>query len=280
MSALVNLEAEERLLELEVKRFELEQRRAMALSKSAFFPDNLKGDVASAVIIYDLASRMNVSVMEIAQSIYIIYNKPSFSTSYLVARLNTSGRIKGSLVTVISDDKQSAYSYAIDAETGEKLVGMTYTMEIAKKEGLLSKKGSKWLTMPELMLRKRAQSSFINEFFPEVKFGMQTVEELEDTHIIETSVSSVDETADLNAIIASPKKTTTKRATKAKKEKDVIETVEVPKQEEKDLLEDIEVEVAHEYVDANTGEVFPAKQDLSSLDGIGPDGLRDDERGE
>jgi predicted small secreted protein len=225
---------------------------------------------------------MNVSVMEIAQSIYIIYNKPSFSTSYLVARLNTSGRIKGSLVTVISDDKQSAYSYAIDAETGEKLVGMTYTMEIAKKEGLLSKKGSKWLTMPELMLRKRAQSSFINEFFPEVKFGMQTVEELEDTHIIETTVSSEDNgSADLNAIIASPKKSTKKRATKAKKEKEVVETVEATEQEEeKDLLADIEVEVAHEYVDADTGEVLPTKPDMSVLDGIGADGMRSEEVGQ
>ena len=72
----------ERHLELEVKKFELEQRRATALSKSAFFPDSLKNDVASAVIVYDLASRMNVSVMEVAQSIYIIYGKPSFSTAF------------------------------------------------------------------------------------------------------------------------------------------------------------------------------------------------------
>jgi len=41
-----------------------------------------------------------------------------------------------------------------------------------------------------------------------------------------------------------------------------------------------EVEVAHEYVDAETGEVLPTKPDMSSLDGIGADGLRDDERGE
>ncbi len=52
-----------------------------------------------------------------------------------------------------------------------------------------------------------------------------------------------------------------------------------PKQEE-DLLENIEVETSHEYVDAETGEVLPTKPDMSSLDGIGADGLRDDERGE
>jgi len=41
-----------------------------------------------------------------------------------------------------------------------------------------------------------------------------------------------------------------------------------------------EVEVQHEYVDAETGEVLPTKPDMSSLGGIGADGLRDDERGE
>ena len=41
-----------------------------------------------------------------------------------------------------------------------------------------------------------------------------------------------------------------------------------------------EVEVQHEYVDAETGEVLPTKPDMSSLDSIGADGLRDDERGE
>ena len=183
MSNIVPLEREEKLLELEVKRFELEQRRATALSKSAFFPNALKNDVASAVIIYDLANRMNISVMEVAQSIFIIYNKPSFETKFLVARLNDSGKIKGSLRTIISEDKKSAYCEATCNETGEILKGMTYTLDIAKAEGLVDKQGSKWKTMPELMLRYRAQSSFINEFFPEIKFGCKTKEEIEDSEI-------------------------------------------------------------------------------------------------
>lgn len=183
MSNLIPLEREEKLLELEVKRFELEQRRATALSKSAFFPNALKNDVASAVIIYDLANRMNISVMEVAQSIFIIYNKPSFETKFLVARLNDSGKIKGSLRTIISEDKKSAYCEATCSATGEILKGMTYTFDIAKAEGLVDKQGSKWKTMPELMLRYRAQSSFINEFFPEIKFGCKTKEEIEDSEI-------------------------------------------------------------------------------------------------
>ena len=177
---LAAIETQEKMLELEVKRFELEQRRATALSKSAFFPNDLKGDVASAVIIYDLAQRMNVSVMEVAQSVYIIHGRPSFSTAFIVARLNQSGLIHGALRTIVSEDKQSAYCEAVDAISGEKLVGMSVTMEMAQKEGWLSKRGSKWQTMPELMMRKRSQSFFIKEFYPQVLFGLQTEEEIKD----------------------------------------------------------------------------------------------------
>ncbi|MCG3698736.1 hypothetical protein L5F42_02660 [Aliarcobacter butzleri] len=199
---LIVLEKEEKLLELEVKRFELEQRRATALSKSAFFPNALKNDVASAVIIYDLANRMNISVMEVAQSIFIIYNKPSFETKFLVARLNDSGKIKGSLRTVISDDKKSAYCEATCSVTNEILKGMTYTLDIAKAEGLIDKQGSKWKTMPELMLRYRAQSNFINEFFPEIKFGCKTKEEIEDVETLDNSKMSNENKMNINNINA------------------------------------------------------------------------------
>ncbi len=119
------IEIQERSLALEVSKFELEQRRSIALSKSAFFPNELKNDVASAVIIYDLSQRMNISVLEVAQSIYIIYGKPSFATTFLAARLNQSGLINGVLRVIVSPDKQSAYATATDTESNKELTGMT-----------------------------------------------------------------------------------------------------------------------------------------------------------
>lgn len=228
---LVSLEKEEKLLELEVKRFELEQRRATALSKSAFFPNALKNDVASAVIIYDLANRMNISVMEVAQSIFIIYNKPSFETKFLVARLNDSGKIKGSLRTVISDDKRSAYCEATCSVTNEILKGMTYTLDIAKAEGLIDKQGSKWKTMPELMLRYRAQSNFINEFFPEIKFGCKTKEEIEDVETLDNSKMSNENKININDInaLTLPKQ-------EEKEDNIIVDIVPINSQPPKELL--------------------------------------------
>lgn len=129
---------------------------------------------------YDIAYRMNLSPLEVAQSIFIIHGKPSFETKFLVARLNSSGLLKGRLNTIVSKDGQSAHCEAVDAQTGQLLRGTTITMEMARREGWLSKNGSKWQTMPELMMKYRAQSFFINEFFPEVKYGLKTSDEAED----------------------------------------------------------------------------------------------------
>lgn len=207
MSKMDLIEVETKKLELETGKFELEQRQAKALSVSAFFPDNLKNDVASAVIVYDLAKRMDISVMEVSQSIFIIYGRPSFSTTFLVARLNQSNRIKGALKTIVSADKQEAYCVGVDADSDEELIGMTVTMEMARKEGWVGKKGSKWVNMPELMLRKRSQSFFIKEYFPEVMFGLSTQEEMQDVEAIETTI--INATDDVNqALMNRPTATT------------------------------------------------------------------------
>jgi len=228
MSKMDMVEIETKKLELETGKFELEQRQAKALSVSAFFPDNLKNDVASAVIVYDLAKRMDISVMEVSQSIFIIYGRPSFSTTFLVARLNQSGRIRGALKTIVSADKQEAYCIAVDAESNEELVGMTVTMEMARKEGWVGKKGSKWVNMPELMLRKRSQSFFIKEYFPEVMFGLSTQEEMQDVEAIEVAV--VESVDDINkALMQKPTVTKQPKAT-AKVEPETTEA-EAPVEE-------------------------------------------------
>lgn len=188
-------EYQDRKTELEVKKFELEQRKAKAFVATDFFPTHLRkgnetANIGTAIIVLDLAQRMNIGALEVAQSIYIIHGKPSFETKFLVARLNSSGLLKGRLQTIVSPDGNSAHCEAIDAQTGQLLKGTTITMEMARREGWLSKNGSKWQTMPELMMKYRAQSFFINEFFPEVKYGLKTSDEAEDIVTFEPNEQS------------------------------------------------------------------------------------------
>lgn len=53
-------------------------------------------------------------------------------------------------------------------------------MEMAKAEGWLDKAGSKWKTMPELMMRYRAAAFFGRLYAPEITMGMHTTEEVID----------------------------------------------------------------------------------------------------
>ena len=57
---------------------------------------------------------------------------------------------------------------------------MTVDMDMAKDEGWLSKNGSKWKTMPQLMLRYRAASFFSSLNCPELTMGLYTKEEMQD----------------------------------------------------------------------------------------------------
>ncbi|WP_103648439.1 hypothetical protein [Campylobacter concisus] len=205
-------EYQDRKTELEVKKFELEQRKAKAFVATDFFPTHLRkgnetANIGTAIIVLDLAQRMNIGALEVAQSIYIIHGKPSFETKFLVARLNSSGLLKGRLQTIVSPDGNSAHCEAIDAQTGQLLKGTTITMEMARREGWLSKNGSKWQTMPELMMKYRAQSFFINEFFPEVKYGLKTSDEVEDIVTFEPNEQSKTlPKAGLNELLSSSEK--------------------------------------------------------------------------
>lgn len=214
MNQLQPLDPQGQKLELEVKKFELEQRRASMFIATDFFPAHLrKGDknatIGTAVIVLDLAQRMNLGALEVAQSIYIIHGKPSFETKFLVARLNSSGLLKGRLNTILAPDGQSAHCEAVDAQTGQLLRGTTITMEMARREGWLGKNGSKWQTMPTLMLKYRAQSFFINEFFPEVRLGLRTKEEIQDivdVEEVQKDTFKPESTQNLNELLSSSEK--------------------------------------------------------------------------
>jgi len=65
---------------------------------------------------------------------------------------------------------------------------------MAAAEGWATKAGSKWKTMPELMLRYRAAAFFGRLYAPDILMGMQTAEEAVDV----VSVKKETIAADLN----------------------------------------------------------------------------------
>jgi hypothetical protein len=78
-------------------------------------------------------------------------------------------------------DTWGCFIRATRKSDGEVVNGPEVTIDVAKKEGWHSKGGSKWQTMPEIMLAYRASAWFARVHCPESLMGMQTAEENEDT---------------------------------------------------------------------------------------------------
>lgn len=162
------------------------QRVAKALSSSNLVPKEYKDNVSNTIIALDIANRIGASPLMVMQHLNIIQGKPSWSSTFLIAAINNSGRFTSLKFDISgSGDSLACSAYATDKSTGEKLESPKITMEMAKKEGWLSKNGSKWLSMPDLMIRYRAAAFFSRLYCPEITMGMQTVEEIQDAVIID-----------------------------------------------------------------------------------------------
>jgi hypothetical protein len=69
-------------------------------------------------------------------------------------------------------------------------------MAMAKKEGWATKTGSKWITMPELMIRYRAASFWGRLYIPDLLVGIQSEEEVIDVEPV--AVKATETLEDLN----------------------------------------------------------------------------------
>lgn len=166
-----------------IQSFEDAQRMAKVFVNSSLVPQQFKGDLGSCLIALNMANRMKADPLQVMQNIYIVHGKPSFSSSYLIACFNQCGRysaIRYKFEGERGTDTWGCKAVATELSTGEILEGVTVTMAMAKAEGWYNKAGSKWKTMPELMMRYRAATFLIRSVAPEIALGFTTTEEVLD----------------------------------------------------------------------------------------------------
>ena len=110
--------------------------------------------------------------------------------------INASGRYDFELQYDEKQDKNGKpYSCMCWTEkNGRKVTGMEVTMDMARDEGWLGKNGSKWKTMPQLMLRYRAASFFSRLNCPDLTMGLYTREEAIELGENEYTISDIAET--------------------------------------------------------------------------------------
>lgn len=167
------------------ENYELGIRMAKALYTSQIVPPSYQGqnNMGSCIIALDMASRMGISPLVCMQNLAIIKNKPSWGASFLIARLNMSGKTSCPVQYEWFGDEGKddwgcrAWVKLID---GTKITGTKITIATAKGEGWYSQ-NKKWQTIPGQMLMYRAASFLIRANFPEIAMGLVlTTEEVED----------------------------------------------------------------------------------------------------
>lgn len=203
------------------RQFESMQRSAKPYAESTIVPTAYRGNLGNCIIAIDLAHRMNLPALAVMQNLYVVNGNPSWSSKFLVASINTCGRFtnlryrkrnlgtlgkvkynglewdnekKRQTTKVMEYDASGienweCVAYAVEKATGETLESDPVTIEMAIKEGWYTKSGSKWVTMPMLMLTYRAAAFWQRVYAPEMSMGFRTVEEERD--IVDTEYEEI-----------------------------------------------------------------------------------------
>ena len=152
-------------------------------ASSALVPQNYQGKPMDCAIAVDMANRMGVSPMMVMQNLYVVKGKPQWSGQACMSLIKGSGEFRNVRPVYTGErntDSWGCYIQAVDRETGEIIKGTEVTIAMAKAEGWYQKPGSKWQTMPELMLAYRAAAFFGRVYIPNALMGVNVEGEVED----------------------------------------------------------------------------------------------------
>jgi len=159
-------------------QFELAQRAGKMLASSDLVPQQFRGNIPNCVIALNIASRLRADPFAVLQSLYIVHGRPSWSAQFLISMVNASGRYTPLQYRMTGQgDSAACVAWAKHIETGDVVEGPEVSIAMAKAEGWYGKSGSKWQTLPDLMLRYRAAGFFARLYCPDLCLGMRTMEE-------------------------------------------------------------------------------------------------------
>ena len=178
--------------------FMMATQMAKAFAGSTIVPREYQGRFENGLVAIELATRMKISPLAVMQNLDIIQGRPSWRASFLIGMINGSGKYDMELQFLEEQDKNGK-PFACTCWTekeGRKITGIKVDMNMVNAEGWNRKPGSKWVTMPQVMLRYRAASFFARMNCPELTSGLYTAEEVSEF----TEVSAETVKAEPNSI--------------------------------------------------------------------------------
>lgn len=177
--------------------FEHAQRVAKMLSSSSLIPKEYQGNIQNTMIAIEMANRIGANPLMVMQNLYIVHGRPSWSSSFIIAALNACKRFSPLRFVMSGEGEEyGCTAWAYDVDTKDKLEGPKVTLKMANAEGWVSKSGSKWKTMPELMFRYRAAAFFGRLYAPDILMGIHTSDEMDDIQpatVVESKINKEEE---------------------------------------------------------------------------------------
>lgn len=157
---------------------------AQTLSKSEIIPQSYKGKPADCLIAIDIANRLGLSPAIIMQNSQVVRGKFSWSGSACKAMIDGCGRYQKTRYVYVGEEGKDSYGCYLEAidNDGDIIRGVPVTIGMAKKEGWYDKDGSKWRSIPDLMLKYRAAAFFMRTECASIAMGFLTTEEVEDVY--------------------------------------------------------------------------------------------------
>ena len=167
----------------DVKLMQNAWKMATVISKTSIVPQAYKENAGNCLIAIDIANRMGLSPIMVMQNSQVVQGNFTWKGSACKGLIDNCGRFTKTKYVYIGEkgtDDWGCYIEAEDKQTGEIVRGATVTIKMAKDEGWFSKNGSKWKTLPELMLQYRAATFFARTHCPQALMGFYTTDEMVD----------------------------------------------------------------------------------------------------
>lgn len=151
------------------------------LAQGNSIPERFKGRAGDILVAMDIAVRSNQPLAMILNNMYSVYGQIGWSGQYAIMAINNCHKFTP-LKFVFNKEKTACYVQATRLSDNEVLTSEVISIDLAKKEGWYDKKGSKWQVYPQQMMRYRTASFFARAYCPEVLYGYQTQDEIQDVY--------------------------------------------------------------------------------------------------
>lgn len=205
---------------------ELQKRQFQALVNGGFLPKGCSQNEGFARIV--AGAQMGMKPIQALNGIAMINGHPTLHSDSIPCIVMASGLVAGMKYVFQGEEDNMSCTFYVKRKGIEEYQEWTYSMEDAKKAGLLN--NTTWKAHPKKMLFNRARSWCLRNTFPDVIGNIYTKEEIEEESVIKEDPKEITITEDLSRYDALDLNTPTddEKTTTEAEEVPVTKTEETP----------------------------------------------------